>query len=378
MGAGAAYALATDPAVKHLTLIDRDLSRAEQTARFIAAHSTCRIVVSSDPESALAGHDLITTALPWTATRQLIDRAAADRIPMAGITRPPTDQLPALRSAERSGGVPVLLPIGLEPGLTELLAAALAEQLDHTATVEIFCGGIPQQPREPLGHVTFFGGESVHHLPIAQRPAYAATGGRTTTLPRFSGLEQRTFADVGTLQAYHDGMVPWLCEHPALRRADCSQKTVRWPGFGEAVTQLARLGLLAEEPVELDGAPIVPRRLIERVLAPRLSAGPQDRDMVVLDVSAYGILAGRPASRHVRLRDSHDPVTGLSAMARTTGFTLAAAGVLLAEGVIAGTGWLTPHLAIRGEARDRLFRSLTQHGISIDATPVLPGPKENR
>ncbi|WP_229400828.1 saccharopine dehydrogenase family protein [Micromonospora okii] len=375
MGVGAAYALATDPATTRLTLVDRDRSRAEEAARLVAPHSACRIVVSADPEAAIAGQDVLTLALPWAATRQVVEHAASGGTPLASITRPPVDQLATLDAVARAGGAPLLLPVGLEPGLTELLAASLAERLDHTAAVEIFCGGIPREPREPIGHVTFFGGESAHHLPIAQREAYAATAGRVVTLPRFSGLEQRSFPGVGTLQAYHDGMVPWLCDHPALRAADCTQKTVRWPGFGEAVTELARLGLLAEEPVDLDGTPVTPRRLTERVLAPQLSAGPQDSDVVVLDVAARGTVAGRPAHLHVGLRDAHDPATGLSAMARTTGFTLAAAGALLAEGAVGGAGWLMPHRAIGGAARERLFRSLARRGITITRTPD-PQPQE--
>lgn len=378
MGVGAAYALATESTMTCLTLVDLDRSRAEAAARLIAPHTNCRLVVSSDPETAIVGQDVLTAALPWAATRQLVDRAAPTGTPLVGIARPPADQLGQLDELARSSGLPLLLPVGLEPGLTELLAASLAERLDHTASVEIFCGGIPREPRPPLGHVTFFGGENAHHLPIAQRDAYAAEAGRIVTLPRFSGLEQRTFPGVGTLQAYHDGMVPWLCDHPGLRRADCVQKTVRWPGFGEAVTELARLGLLAEEPVDLDGTPVVPRRLTERVLAPRLGAGPRDRDMVVLDVAAHGSVAGRPTTLHTRLRDAYDPATGLSAMARTTGFALAAAGVLMAEGAVGGTGWLRPHLAIRGDVRQRLFGSLIRHGVTITSTPTRHPTEELR
>lgn len=378
MGAGAAYALATDPATTRLTLVDRDRARAEETARLIAPYATCRIVVSSDPDTAISGQDVLTMALPWAATRHLIEEAARGGRPVASITRPPVEQLDTLHTVARAGDSSLLLPIGLEPGLTELLAASLAERLDHTTAVEIFCGGIPREPREPIGHVTFFGGENAHHLPIAQRDAYAAATGRIIRLPRFSGLEQRSFRGVGNLQAFHDGMVPWLCEHPALDRADCTQKTVRWPGFGEAVTELARLGLLAEEPVDLDGTSVVPRRLTERVLAPQLVAGARDNDLVVLDVAVQGTIAGRPAHLRTELRDAHDPATGLSAMARTTGFTLAAAGVLLAEDAIGGTGWLVPHLTIRGDVRKRLFRSLARHGISITSTSDQPPREETR
>ncbi|SCL14945.1 Saccharopine dehydrogenase, NADP-dependent [Micromonospora nigra] len=365
MGLGCAHSLATDPAVTRLTLFDTDPDRAHDTAHRITPYATGTVTVATDPDAARAGHDVLATALPWAACRDLIGTAARTGVPIAGIARPHQDDLAMLGDLDRPGTSTVLLPIGLEPGLTELLAAELAERLDYTRSVEIFCGGIPSTPREPVGHVSFFGGESAHHLPIAQRDSLATRHGRLVTVPRFSGLEERHFDGIGTLQAYHDGMVPWLRTHPALSEADCTQKTVRWPGFGEAVTRLAQLGLLGEEPVDVDGARVVPRRLVERVLAPRVMARPADTDLVVLEVIAHGALGGRPHGLRVRLTDTHDPATGLAAMTRCTGFALAAASLLLAGGEVGGAGWQMPHLAIRGAARGRLLDTLRRHGIRI-------------
>lgn len=363
MGRACAFALATAVGLNRLTLVDLDRSRAEYVARWLADHTACHVVPTDDLELAITGQDALALALPWAATRQVIDAAGPAGVPVASITRPPYHELSELDALAGAGAPPVLLPIGLEPGLTELLAAHLAERLDRTDSLEIFCGGVPQRPREPIGYVAFFGGEQADHLPIAQRDALACREGRPVTLPRFSGLEHRRFDDIGQLQAYHDGMVPWLPRHPALGTADCVQKTVRWPGFAEAVTELARLGLLDEKPVDVDGVLVSPRRLTEKVLAPRLRPGPGDADMVLLDVTARGLRDGQPTTLHTRLTDFYDPATRLSAMARTTGFTLAEATRLLATGAIQGSGWQMPHVALGDGLRERLLRSLTGHGI---------------
>jgi len=363
MGRACAFALATDANLNRLTLVDIDRSRAEYVARWLSEHTTCHVVTTDDPEMAIAAQDTLALALPWAATRRVIDAAVTAGVPVASITRPPYQELPDLDALAAAAAPPVLLPIGLEPGLTELVAAHLAERLDRTESLEIFCGGIPQRPREPIGYVAFFGGEQADHLPIAQRDALARREGRTITLPRFSGLETRQFDGVAQLQAYHDGMAPWLSRHPALAAANCAQKTVRWPGFAEAVTELARLGLLDEKPVDVDGVLISPRRLTEKVLAPQLRPGPGDADMVLLDVTAHGIRDGRPTTLHARVTDFYDPATTLSAMARVTGFTLAAATGLLAAGAVRGSGWQIPHLALRDGLRQQLLRSLTGHGI---------------
>lgn len=362
MGRAAAYALATDPDTTELTLVDRDHGRAAELAGWLAGHSTCPLRVESGLDGALAGRDAVATALPWPATRTVI--RAAGPVPVASITRPPTDELPSLDAEFRAVGATVLLPLGLEPGLAELLAVDVAQRLDQVEALEICCGGVPEQPREPLGYTAFFGGENEHHLPIAQREALALSGGRPVRHARFSGVETREVDGVGRLEAYHDGMAPWLADHPVLRGVDCTQKTLRWPGFAQAVTDLARLGLLAEESVDVDGVRVPPKRVVERVLAPQVRARPGDRDLVVLEVTAHGRLAGRPATLRSTVLDIADEATGLSAMARTTGFALAGATRLLGERAVTGVGWRKPHGTLSQALFEQLMRALIERGVA--------------
>ncbi|MCS0639651.1 hypothetical protein NX801_29245 [Streptomyces sp. LP05-1] len=380
MGRAAAHALAGDPGTAELRLLDRDPARAGALRDWLRDHPggpgrAAGIRVVTDLETALAGSDVVAAAMPWAPTRTTLAAAARAGVPVASVTRPPTAELAELAAAMEESGGTALLPFGLEPGLTELLAVHLARRLDRVRTLDIACGGIPSEPREPLGYTAFFGGENDHHLPIAPREALALDHGRPVSHPRFSGVVTRDYPGIGPLEAYHDGMTPWLGEHPALRDADCTQKTLRRPGFAGTVNGLDRLGLLADRPVEVDGARVVPRRVVERVLAPRVRARPGDRDLVVLDLVARGELAGRPAAFRTTVLDRADEPTGLSAMARTTGFTLAEGARLLAGGAVTGPGWLKPHLALPEELTARVMRSLTGRGIGWEpAHEVTDGP----
>ncbi|HXV92056.1 MAG TPA: hypothetical protein VD813_02055, partial [Pseudonocardia sp.] len=67
-----------------------------------------------------------------------------------------------------------------------------------------------------------------------------------------------------------------------------------------------------------------------------------------------------------------DHGTGLSAMARTTGFALAAGAVLLAEGAVPGTGWLRPHLSLPAALTDRLMAALRARGVQWAPAEVVP------
>lgn len=375
MGRGAGYALATDERVRRLTLVDRDRQRADALARELRTVGA-RAVVDTCTEiaDALPSRDAVAMAMPWPATLAAIAVADAAGVPVASVTRPDYGDLDRVAAV----GVGVLTPIGLEPGLTELIAVDLIRQAreygDRVTAISVFCGNIPETPRGPIGHVAFFGGERPDHLPIAQRPALASVAGTVVQRPRFSGVEHRDIEGVGRLEAYHDGMVPWLLDHPHLQDVDYTQKTLRWPGFASAVTELARLGLLDETPIEVDGSVVVPKRVIERVLAPRLRSGALDRDVVVIEATVSVLRSGRPAMWRGLLIDRFDSVSGLTAIARTTGYPLAEATVLLGEKAITGSGWLKPHLALGETTATRLLQRLQSVGMQWSSRKVAESP----
>lgn len=181
---------------------------------------------------------------------------------------------------------------GLEPGLTEILARRLAERLDRVDELHIRCGGLPERPTPPLGYKIVFGGRE---LPLRESPALAPEDGRVVTVPRYSGVEPVTFPGLGELEAWHEGFATPLLEIPALQGLRLgTQKTLRWPGYAAKAIVLRELGLLAETPVIVDGASVVPKRLLDAVLYPHVRLEPGDRDLALLRVQAVGERAGRP------------------------------------------------------------------------------------
>jgi lysine 6-dehydrogenase len=362
MGRGTAYALAHGEDAVELTLVDADDQRAASTASWLTEMGA-RARAASDLEAALDTADAASLALPWPATLQILEQAVKRGTPVASIARPRTDDIPRLVAVTEPAQVPMLLPVGLEPGLTEILTIYLAGKLDHVREVRTYCGCVPRQPRGPLGYTILFGGDVVH---IALGDVYMAKAGRLVTLPRYSGVEEIFVDGVGMLEAHHDGMVPWLPEHPLLRDADCSQKTVRWPGFAGRVNLLAEAGLLDQRPVEVDGVSVVPKRVLDRCLSPWVAPRPGDRDVGILDISVQGLLGGRETTARALVIDYSDPMPSMSAMARLTGLTLAACTRMLASGSVPSAGWAQPHHALSPALVEQLLAELRQHGIRID------------
>jgi lysine 6-dehydrogenase len=121
-------------------------------------------------------------------------------------------------------------------------------------------------------------------------------------------------------------------------------KTLRYPGHADALRFIRELGLLSLEPVEVDGVQVIPRDAFIACAEPRLRK-PDSRDLVALRVEAEGRKGGKPHRIVFDLIDYHDERTGITAMERTTGFSLSIIGQLQASGVI-DPGVLTPDLAV--------------------------------
>jgi saccharopine dehydrogenase-like NADP-dependent oxidoreductase len=257
----------------------------------------------------------------------------------------------------------LLLACGLEPGLSEILARGALTSLPSASHLEIRCGGIPAAPVPPLGHVGLFG----ERLSLADRKTYAIRDGRLCAVPRFSGVELIDVGDVGRLEAFHDGMLPWLVEDPLIGTVPIvTQKTLRWPGFASRIRLLHDLGLLSQTPTRVRGVAVCPRDLLDALFEP-VTAAWTGGDVTVLQVEVH------PADPDLdgvslRLIDRGDAATGLTSMARTTGFTLAACAALLTGGAIRGAGWLRPERVIAGRALRLLLADLARFGVVVGTT----------
>jgi len=87
---------------------------------------------------------------------------------------------------------------------------------------------------------------------------------------------------------------------------------------------------------------VVPRDAFIAAAAPKLTK-PQSRDLVALRVTVTGRNGRRAAWE---LLDRYDERNGISAMMRTTGYSLAISGMMQADGRIVEMGARTPDEAV--------------------------------
>lgn len=398
MGPAAAYRALIDPSVDRITLVDRDeealaqargvidraldyrdvhhwrekgedlrtgdkalLLRAEHPARYPLETI---IVDLEDPKAAstvFADADVILCALPWGATRLAVRAALDAGVPLVDLSIPDDEEMAELaRETKRAKGF-ILLGCGLEPGLTEIEARRLAGRFDRVDSVHIMVGGVPSEPSGRLGYRIVFGGRK---LPLRDVPAMVVRQGRRVDAPRYSDVESAAFAGVGKLEAWQEGVIPWMLDRPELKGvADVSQKTIRWPGYAHYARALNDLGLLDTEPIDVDGTSVAPKDLVDAVLRPDVTFGPDDRDITLFRVELRGIIGGEEKTWRTEFIDRFDEKTGFTSMARTTAFTGAIIARMIADGTIAGTGLRTPDELLHPDALEKLYAELRKDGI---------------
>src|SRR5690606_25447151 len=109
-------------------------------------------------------------------------------------------------------------------------------------------------------------------------------------------------------------------------------KTLRYPGHAEIMRNVRELGLLSLEPVDVKGTPVAPRDLFISVVRPLLVVDPHESpDLVALRVEVSGEKDGKETTLRWDLLDRYDAEGRVTAMMRTTGFSLAITGLLQAE-----------------------------------------------
>jgi lysine 6-dehydrogenase len=226
--------------------------------------------------------------------------------------------------------------------MVNILAAEGIRRIEDAETVKIFVGGLPQHPEPPLNYQIVYSLEGV--LDYYTTPSWVLREGKPTRVESLSEAEEVNFPpSVGTLEAFHTAggisTLPWTYEG---RLRAMEYKTLRYPGHLTLMKAIRDLGLLELTPVRVQNAEVVPRDVFIAAVSPKLSK-PGQRDLVALRVEVRG-RSGRQVAW--QLLDYFDEARGISAMMRTTGYSLAVTGLMQVDGRISAAGVHTPDEAV--------------------------------
>jgi lysine 6-dehydrogenase len=193
-------------------------------------------------------------------------------------------------------------------------------------------------------------------------PSWVVRDGEPKQVEALSEIETVRFDDpVGTLEAFHTAgglsTMPWRYKGK-IRTME--YKTLRYPGHADTMRAMRGLGLLDLAPTTVKGQMIVPRDVFIACAEPKLRK-PQGKDMVALRVVVEGKKAGKPQQIAYDLIDRFDQRNGISAMERTTGYSLSITGQLQADRKVK-PGVFTPDQAMPA---DLYIEELDKRGVHI-------------
>ncbi len=347
-GSACAYDLLQRPEVERVTLADLHPGRVP---RFLQKRKDKRLVIArldarraADLRRRMQRYDAVMNALPYYFNYPIAKVAVSRGLHCAdlGGNTEIVQKQKTLHKAAQQKHVSVIPDCGLAPGMVSVIAAEGIRRVGDAESVKIYVGGLPQKPEPPLNYQIVYSLEGA--LDYYTTPSWVLREGRPEQVDALSELEDVPFpSPVGTLEAFHTGggisTMPWAYSGKVRTM---EYKTLRYPGHAAIMRPIREMGLLSLDPVRVRGTKIVPRDAFIAAVSPQLTK-PNSRDLVALRVEVRGKSGSRVAWQ---LLDYYDEATGISAMMRTTGFSLAITGVMQVDGRITESGVHTPDEAV--------------------------------
>ena len=363
-GSACAYDLLQRPEVVQVTIADL---KPERIPGFLKPSMGKRLTLlkldvqdGAALRAAMTGHDAVQNAAPYYFNLD-VSRAAVEAgihcADLGGNTEIVFQQKKLDEDATRRG-VSVIPDCGLAPGMVNILASEGIRRVGDAEAVKIYVGGLPQHPEPPLNYQIVYSLEGA--LDYYTTPSWVLREGKPTRVDALSELEAVTFPPpVGELEAFHTGggisTLPWAYEGKVRTM---EYKTLRYPGHIAIMRPIRELGLLDATPIKVKGKEIVPRDAFIAAVSPKLTK-PEGRDLVALRVEVRGRNGKRVAWQ---LLDYADEAHGISAMMRTTGYSLAITGMMQVDGRITMRGVHTPDEAVPFGA---YVSELAKRGVEI-------------
>jgi len=369
-GSACAYDLLQNPDVSSVRIADLHVDHLPE---FLAPYSGSRLFPTPldvrDTEAVRAVMrecDAVMSAIPYYFNLEMARLAVESGVHFCdlGGNTEIVFQQKGLDAAARTRGVTIIPDCGLAPGMVNILAQYGISQLDTVSSVRIFVGGLPQQPEPPLNYQVVYSLEGV--LDYYTTLSWVLRDGKRHQVRALSEREAVVFpAPVGTLEAFHTaGGLSTLAFRYEGRIPTMEYKTLRYPGHAHIMEAIRDLGFLDLAPVDVKGMKVTPRDVATTVMGQRLTK-PKGRDLVALRVLVEGTRGGQPAHVGFELIDFYDAVHGISAMMRTTGYSLSITGQMQARGEITPPGVRTPDECVPAQ---RYIAELGKRGVMIKET----------
>ncbi|RMG62469.1 MAG: saccharopine dehydrogenase [Calditrichaeota bacterium] len=270
--------------------------------------------------------NLVVGAVPGYMGYQVLESVLEAGKPVVDISFFKEDPF-QLDKLARKNRVTAVVDCGVAPGMSNMILGYHASQME----VERFTclvGGLPRERYWPYQYRAPF--SPIDVIEEYVRPARLVEHGEVVVRPALSEVELVDIPGVGTLEAFNtDGLRTLL---HTMKVPFMKEKTLRYPGHAELMRVFRESGFFSEEPIELGKARVRPIDLTSSLLFRQWELQPGEEELTAMQIQIEGKQEGKPVRYTYQMLDRTDPETGITSMARTTGYTCTAVAHLILEG----------------------------------------------
>ena len=303
--------------------------------------------------------DLVINAVPGHMGFKTLETVIDSGKNIVDIAFFPEDLL-LLDELAKEKGVIAISDIGVAPGMSNILTAFAASQLEKTFKVKIMVGGLPKNRQLPWEYKAVFSPSDV--IEEYTRPARVVRGNKEIAVPALGERELLNFEGIGTLEAFiSDGLRSLI---HTIDAPDMEEKTLRYPGHARLMEILRDAGFFSQEMKTVGNSQIRPLDLTSEILFPQWKMEEGEVDITVMRIIVSGVKDGKNAEICYDLYDEYDPETGIHSMARTTGYTATITARMVLNGMYDHAGVSPPeYLGKKPECVDFLFKEFEKRKI---------------
>jgi len=375
MGRAVVHDLAGAREVRALVVADFDRGRAREVARKFGDGKAGGLFadVRDTPRLAkiLRGCDVVVNCTQYNWNFDVMRAAVAARIhymDLGGLYHMTKKQFALDKDFRRIGKL-AIPGMGGAPGITNVMARALADKMDRVNSIRVYNAGADQQKYDSAIAYSFSIATILDELTMS--PIHFV-GGRYVEKPMLSEPEPGTFpAPIGKITLRHSihSELGTLAE--SFRKKGVREvffKINYDPKLVELVRNLVDAGFTSREAIAVNGTQIAPRAVLLALMQQKAPTK-TPLDVEALRVVVTGKNKKAPVGLAMEMWADHTARPQFSAVARDTGFPAAIAAVMHGRGEIPGVGVQAPENVVPPEP---FFRELKKRGFTFRRWNVKP------
>lgn len=265
----------------------------------------------------------------------------------------------------------ILACMGFAPGLSNLTLGHGIRMMDTAESAIARVGGIPAKEvagKYPMNYMVTWAWNQT--IDCAMNKIRVTKDGTMQDVDAMSDYEKFCFDKCGKnydMEAFiTPGMESLVYTRPDLK--NCYEKTIRWPGYYDAMNFLGKCGLFDLEPVEINGVSMIPRYTVGSIMEPKLLRKDNDPDACLMWNTVIGTRDGKPSRRDYHMWVDADSKNAISSMGVATAFPAAVSAVMLGRKAFDAKGIVATEDVFDTKLYHEFVGELESKGIVIEET----------